>query len=65
MKSKVVAYALWVLGSFGCLGFHRFYLRRYGTGILWILTGGVCGIGSIVDLFILAGMVEKYNINVE
>ena len=65
MKNKGVAYVLWLFGGFGSLGFHRFYLRRYGTGIIWVLTGGVCGIGSIVDLFILAGMVEKYNINVE
>ena len=65
MKNKGVAYILWLFSFFGCFGFHRFYLRRYGTGIIWILTGGVCGFGSLIDLFTLGGMVEQYNTNIE
>ncbi len=61
MKSKGFAYLLWLLSIFGWLGFHRFYLGKIGTGILWILTLGVGGIGSLVDLFTLGGQVDAYN----
>jgi TM2 domain-containing membrane protein YozV len=60
MKSKGVAYLLWFfLGIFSA---HRFYLGKVGTGILYLLTGQLFGIGWFIDLFILGGMVEKYNL---
>lgn len=65
MKSKGIAYLLWLLSIFGWLGFHRFYLGKIGTGILWILTGGVLGIGSLIDLFTLGSKVDLYNTNIE
>jgi len=60
MKSKGIAYLLWFfLGVFSA---HRFYLGKIGTGILYLLTGQLFGIGWIIDLFITGSMVDKYNI---
>lgn len=61
MKSKGTAYLLWLLSIFGWLGFHHFYLGKIAKGIIWILTGGVFGIGSLIDLFTIGGAVENYN----
>lgn len=60
MKSKTAAYLLWFfLGMFSA---HRFYLGKIGTGILYLLTGQLLGIGWIIDLFLIGGMVDRYNL---
>ena len=59
MKSKLIAYLLWFF--FGLLGIHNFYLGKVGMGILYLLTGGIFGIGWLIDLFTLGGQVDTYN----
>jgi TM2 domain-containing membrane protein YozV/predicted transcriptional regulator len=61
MYSVGIAYLLWLISGFGVLGFHRFYLRKPVTGILWICTGGLGMIGSIYDFFTLPGQVRQAN----
>lgn len=40
-------------------GLHRFYVGKIATGILWLLTGGLFGIGQFLDaIFIVAGHFE-------
>ncbi|GMO26483.1 MAG: hypothetical protein Ta2F_02020 [Termitinemataceae bacterium] len=61
MFSKTIAYLLWLISGFGVLGFHRFYLGKPGTGILWMFSGGLFGIGSIYDLLTLGRQVDIAN----
>ncbi len=50
-KSKWISFLLCLfLGVFGA---HKFYEGRILLGILYIFTGGLFGIGIIVDLVIL------------
>lgn len=56
-----VAYGLWALCLAGAAGIHRFYLGRYVSGAIWLLTWGLLGLGSFIDLFLIPGMVEEQN----
>jgi TM2 domain-containing membrane protein YozV/predicted transcriptional regulator len=62
MYSVGIAYLLWFLSGFGALGFHRFYLGKIPTGILWMCTGGLGMIGSVYDFLTLPGQVREANI---
>lgn len=42
--------ALILLLFLGMLGAHKFYLGQTGKGILYLFTGGLCGIGLLIDL---------------
>jgi predicted transcriptional regulator len=61
MYSTGIAYLLWLLSGFGAAGFHRFYLGKIPTGLLWMFTGGLGMIGSIYDFFTLPGQVREAN----
>jgi TctA family transporter len=58
-KSLVWAYLLCI--PLGFLGFHCFYLNKPFKGLLYLFTGGLCGIGVIYDLFTLPTQVENVN----
>ncbi|MDR2020984.1 MAG: NINE protein [Treponema sp.] len=62
MYSVGLAYLLWLVSGFGALGFHRFYLGKIPTGLLWMCTGGLCAVGSIYDFFTLPRQVREANI---
>lgn len=47
---KKRATALLLCIFLGGLGAHRFYVGKIGTGLLWLFTLGLCGIGTIIDL---------------
>lgn len=50
--SRLVALILCIL--LGFLGIHRFYVGKWGTGLLMLLTGGLLGIWVIVDIILIA-----------
>jgi TM2 domain-containing membrane protein YozV len=51
-KNKITALLLCIF--LGGLGVHRFYVGKIGTGIVWLLTGGVLGIGWLIDIIMIA-----------
>ena len=61
MSNTVTAYLLWCLWFLGLAGIHRFYLGKPLTGLIWLFTWGVFGIGQIIDLLTIPWMVEEQN----
>lgn len=56
--NKWIALALCIL--LGYLGIHRFYEGKIWTGILWLCTGGLFGIGVIIDAILIVMKPEHY-----
>ena len=52
-KLRGVAIILCMLGFLGLGGIHRFYVGRKWTGLLYLFTGGLFYIGTILDLIVL------------
>lgn len=55
------SYILWL----GCLlqlhGLHRIYNGKIASGLLWLCTFGLFGVGQLVDLVLIPNMVDEYN----
>lgn len=52
----------WVLLTFlGVFGLHRFYQRKWITGVLYLLTGGVFALGVIYDLWTMNEQIDALN----
>lgn len=52
----------WVLLTFlGYLGIHRFYLKKWLTGLLWMLTGGLLLVGVVYDYWTLNDQIDEKN----
>ena len=62
MRSKTVAYLLWLPGLVGLCGLHRFYAGNWVTGLVWLFTVGVFGVGQLIDLLLIPGMVDIANL---
>ncbi len=54
-------YILWLACVLGFCGIHRFYAGKWMTGLLWLFTGGLCGIGQLIDLFLMDGLIADGN----
>ncbi len=52
----------WILLTFlGVFGAHRFYLGKWLTGLLWMVTGGLFLCGYLYDLWTLNEQVDETN----
>jgi len=52
----------WILLTFlGVFGIHRFYMGKWITGIIYLLTGGLFGIGWLYDLLTLNEQIDEIN----
>ncbi len=56
-----VAWLMHSLFLAGLVGVHRFYLGKWITGVIWLLTGGLLGIGFIYDWLTLNEQVNRAN----
>jgi TM2 domain-containing membrane protein YozV len=65
LYSTFLAYLLWFFSGFGVLGFHRFYLGKIGTGLLYMVTGGLFGIGAFYDLLTMPLQVREANLRLD
>jgi TM2 domain-containing membrane protein YozV len=50
-----------IVGFFGVAGIHRFLIGQIGMGILYLLTAGLCFIGTIVDIINYKNLAFEYN----
>jgi TM2 domain-containing membrane protein YozV len=52
----------WILLTFlGVFGIHRFYLGKWGTGLIYLVTSGLLGIGVLYDFWTLNEQVSEVN----
>ncbi|SHI80825.1 TM2 domain-containing membrane protein YozV [Desulfatibacillum alkenivorans DSM 16219] len=62
-ESGPVDYTIaWILLTFlGYLGIHRFYMGKWLTGLLWLVTGGLFAVGYLYDYWTLNGQISEVN----
>lgn len=59
--STGTAYVLWALGFLGVCGLHRLYLGQVLPGLLWLFTLGLCGVGQLIDVFLIPNLTQAAN----
>lgn len=50
-KSRLVTLIICIF--LGFVGIHRFYVGKTGTGLVWMFTAGIGGMGWIVDIILI------------
>jgi hypothetical protein len=60
-KSAGTAYLLMGFSLVGLCGMQHFYLGKLGQGVLWLITFGLFGFGTVTDLFTLRSQTKTIN----
>ena len=54
--------AMWILLTFiGFLGIHRLFMEKYISGVIYLVSGGLFGIGVVYDFFTLNGQIDEFH----
>ena len=61
MKKDWAAYLLAACAAFGFAGLHRFYLGRPISGVLYLVTWGWLGVGTLHDLIRMRSLINRAN----
>jgi TM2 domain-containing membrane protein YozV len=59
LATSYILCAFWFLGLGGL---HRLYNGKIGTGLLWLFTLGLFGVGQFVDLLLIPNVVDDYEL---
>lgn len=55
------AYFLWLACLLQLHGLHRIYNGKVASGLLWLCTFGLIGVGQLIDLVLIPNMVDEHN----
>jgi TM2 domain-containing membrane protein YozV len=61
MNQIGTSYVLWLVWLFGAAGIHRLYNKKTVTGIIWLCTWGLFGVGQLIDIILIPEMVHEHN----
>jgi TM2 domain len=61
MNNVSTAYILWLGWLLGLGGLQRLYNGKIFTGMIWLCTWGMFGVGQFVDLVLIPNMVDDHN----
>jgi len=60
-RDPMIILLVTLVGFLGIAGIQRFLTDQIGLGILYLLTGGICLIGTIIDLVNYKKIAFEYN----
>ncbi len=60
-RDPMIILLVTLVGFLGIAGIQRFLTDQIGLGILYLLTGGICLIGTIIDLVNYKRIAFEYN----